>query len=66
MIGAYTAVDIIKRLVEKPLVFCIIDLEAAIWWSSSNRYIQKKTWRKIANDLLGVLNGAEIGSKNSS
>ena len=55
--------DIVKWLVENPLVFCVVDLEAAV--CRNPEQLERRLRGEVAlNDILNGLYGAKIGSKN--
>lgn len=57
--------DVIELIAESPLVFCIIDLETTIWRNAFylGTWLGEGCWEVY---LLEWLDGAEIGSENTS
>lgn len=53
-----TRVDVIEWVVECPLIFCIINLELAIWWIADCRVsMQSNAAFRVGDDLLLWLYG---------
>ncbi len=56
--------NVVKSLLEVPIVFCVVDLKAAVWRNTllSENHYEAGGLR----DLLERLDGAEVGSKDTS